>query len=310
MAGFLAALTASTIWGFAPVFFTALNHVPRDELLAHRVAWACAFVLAYCIVTGRMPRVLAAVRDRRLLAALTFTAAMTTLNWGIFLLAISAGRVFEVGMGYYMMPLLSVALGVVILREKLSRLQWTAVALAGVAVTVLGLGLGVAPWLPLALGGSFALYGFARKRIDVGSIVGFQVEAMLVAPVMLAWLAGVHWLGWQGFGDGVAAQFGAEAYTSLMLVASGIVTGLPLILFAEATRRMEYSTVGLLQYVNPTLQVVAAGTILGERFTPWHWWALALIWVALAIYGRELMRQGRARRSAAMSAPTDSVTVR
>lgn len=310
MAGFLAALTASTIWGFSPVFFTGLNHVPRDELLAHRIVWACVFVLAYCVLTGRMPRVRAAMRDRRLLAALALTAATTTLNWGIFLLAISAGRVFEVGLGYYMMPLISVALGVVILRERLSRLQWAAVGLAGAAVAVLGLGLGIAPWLALALGGSFALYGFMRKRIDVGSIVGFQVEVLLVAPVMLAWLLGVHWLGWLGFGDGMPAAFGTDAYTSLMLAASGIVTGLPLILFAEATRRMEYSTVGLLQYVNPTLQVAAAGTILGEHFTPWHWWALALIWVALAIYGRELLRQGRARRSAVISASTVSTTVK
>lgn len=310
MAGILAALTASTIWGFSPVFFTGLNHVPRDEVLAHRIVWACVFVLAYCMATGRMPRVRATVRDRRLLAALTFTAATTTLNWSIFLLAISAGRVFEVGMGYYMMPLISVALGVVILRERLSPLQWAAVALAGVAVTVLGLGLGVAPWLPLALGGSFAVYGFTRKRIDVGSIVGFQIEALMIAPVMLVWLAGVHWLGWRGFGDGAPAQFGSDAYTSWMLVASGIITGLPLILFAEATRRMEYSTVGLMQYVNPTLQVTAAGTILGEHFTPWHWWALALIWVALALYGRELLRQGNSRRRAAIRLSTESRTVR
>jgi chloramphenicol-sensitive protein RarD len=310
MAGFLAALAASTIWGFAPAFFSLLNHVPRDELMAHRVAWACVFVLAYCIATGRMPRVWATMRERRLLGGLACTAGFTTFNWSVFLLAVAYGRVFEVGLGYYMMPLISVALGVVVLRERLSALQWAAVALAAAAVAVLSTGLGIVPWFPLALGLSFALYGFVRKRLDVGSIVGFQVEVALVTPFMLAWLAGVHWLGWQGFGDGVPAQFGKDGFTSLLLIASGVVTGLPLILFAEAARRIEYSTLGFMQYLNPTLQIISAGAILGESFTRWHWGALALIWCALALYGRELIRQGRARRRAAISSSTVSATVR
>lgn len=296
MAGVFAALTASVIWGFSPVFFSLLNAVPRDELLAHRIGWACMFVLAYCIATGRMGRVGAAFRDRRLIRPLMLSASLMTLNWFIFLLAVGAGRVFESGIGYYMMPLMSVGLGVALLGERLNRRQWLAVALAAVAVAVLSFGVGAAPWLALALGGTFAAYGFIRKRTDVGSIVGFQIEILLVTPAALIWLAGVHWLGWQGMGSGVAAQFGADGFVSLMLVASGIMTGLPLILFAEATRRMKYSTVGLMQYVNPTIQVASAGVLLGEHFSPWHWWALALIWCALAIYGRELLRQGRDRQ--------------
>jgi chloramphenicol-sensitive protein RarD len=296
MAGFFAALTASVIWGFSPVFFSLLNGVPRDEVLAHRTGWACLFVLAYCIATGRMGRVGATLRDGRVMRSLMLSATFMTVNWFIFLLAVSAGRVFESGIGYYMMPLMSVGLGVALLGERLSRLQWLAVVLAAVAVAVLSFGIGAAPWLALALGGTFAAYGFIRKRTDVGSIVGFQVEILLVTPAALMWLAGVHWLGWQGIGGGVPAQFGADGFTSLMLVASGIMTGLPLILFAEATRRMEYSTVGLMQYLNPSIQIVAAGILLGERFSPWHWSALALIWCALAIYGRELLRQGRERR--------------
>jgi len=299
MAGFFAALTASVIWGFSPVFFSLLNEVPRDELLAHRIAWACVFVLAYCVATGRMGRVRAAFQDSRLIRPLMLSAMFMTVNWFIFLLAIGAGRVFESGIGYYMMPLMSVGLGVALLGERLNRRQWLAVALAAVAVAVLSFGVGAAPWLALALGGTFASYGFIRKRTDVGSIVGFQVEILLVMPAALMWLVGVHWLGWQGIGGGVPAQFGADGFISLMLVASGIMTGLPLILFAEATRRMEYSTVGLMQYVNPTIQVASAGVLLGEHFSRWHWWALALIWCALAIYGRELLRQGRERRGLA-----------
>lgn len=310
MAGFVAALTASLFWGFAPVFFSFLNEVPRDELLAHRIVWACLFVLIYCAATGRLPRVAATFRDRGLMRLLVLSSAMTTVNWFIFLLAIAAGRVFESGIGYYMMPLLSVALGVALLGERLNRLQWLAVGLAAVAVTVLSVGIGAAPWLPLALGGTFAVYGFLRKRADVGSIVGFQVEVLLVAVPSAVWLLGVHMLGWRGFPDGTPALFGHDLSVSLLLLASGIITGLPLILFAEATRRMPYSTVGLLQYVNPTIQIGAAGLLLGEHFTRWHWWALALIWCALAIYGRELLRQGRARRSASIRASTVSTTSR
>ena len=309
MAGLIAALTASAIWGFAPVYFSALKHVALDQVLAHRIAWACILVLGYCAVTGRLPRVWATLRDRRLLPWLLLTAAFMSFNYTAFLVAVAQGRVFEIGLGYYMMPLISVALGVVLLRERLSGLQWAAVGLAGIAVTVLGLGLGVAPWMSLALGTSFACYGFLRKRIDIGSIVGFQVEILAVTPFALAWLAGVYLNSWEGLGGGTV-QFGDDAWTTLLLVGSGVVTGLPLILFAEATRRMEYSTVGLLQYLNPSLQVLAAGAVLGEHFTRWHWIALGLIWVALTIYGRELLRQGRARRRASVNSSTESQTVR
>jgi chloramphenicol-sensitive protein RarD len=297
MGGFFAALAASFFWGFSPVFFSLLNDVPRDVLLAHRIAWACLFVLSFCVVSGLIGRLRAALGERGVIRPLMLSAALMTVNWFIFLLAVGAGRVFESGIGYYMMPLMSVGLGVALLGERLNRLQWLAVALAAVAVAVLSFGAGAAPWLALALGSTFAAYGFIRKRTDVGSIVGFQVEILLVTPAALFWLAGVHWLGWQGIGGGAPAQFGGDGFISLMLAASGIMTGLPLILFAEATRRMEYSTVGLMQYVNPTIQVASAGVLLGEQFSRWHWWALALIWCALAVYGRELLRQARARRA-------------
>ena len=307
--GFLAALGASCIWGVAPVFFTLLNDVPRDELLAHRAVWACLFVLGYCTATGRLPRVAATLRDGRVMAGLALSTFLMTSNWFIFLTAVAAGRVFDAGLGYYMMPLMSVALAVALLGERLSALQWAAIALAALAVGILSYGLGAAPWLPLMIGGSFALYGLVRKRIDVGSIVGFQAEALIVAPVALVWLAVIHGLGWR-FMDGSYGLFGADLRTSLLLAASGIVTGLPLILFAEAARRLPYATLGLMQYLNPTIQIAAAGLILGEVFTQWHWWALALIWCALALYGRELLRQGRARRSAAIISSTVASSLR
>ncbi len=295
--GFLAALGATSIWGLGPLFFDLLNHVPRDELLAHRGVWACAFALLYCAMTGRLPRVAETLSDRATMRWLALSTAMMTANWFVFLIAVAAGRVFDAGLGYYMLPLMQVALGVAVFGERLSRLQWAAVAVAALAVAVLSVGLGAAPWLPLAIAGSFAVYGFVRKRLEVGSIVGFQVESLLIAPVSLGWLAGVHLLGWRGM-EGIAAVFGTDPRTSLLLVASGIVTALPLILFAEAARRLPYATLGLMQYLSPSLQIASAALILGEAFTRWHWWALALIWCALALYGRELVRAARAARRA------------
>lgn len=307
--GYVAALGAMLLWGFGPLFFDLLNHVPRDELLAHRGVWACVFVFLYCAATGRLPRVRAILADRAAMRWLVASTAMMTLNWFLFLVAVAAGRVFDAGLGYYMLPLMQVALGVALFGERLSGLQWAAVGLAALAVAVLAAGLGAAPWLPLAIAASFAVYGSIRKRLDVGSIVGFQVESLLIAPLSLGWLIGVHYLGWRGMA-GTPALFGADAGASLLLVASGIVTGLPLILFAEAARRLPYATLGLMQYLSPSIQIASAALILGEVFTRWHWWALGLTWCALALYGGELMRQGRARRSAAISSSTVPTTVR
>lgn len=290
----LGAVAAATVWGLSPIYYNALSHVPPLELLAHRVCWGGLVVAAFGAVTGRLPALRAALSDARERRGLIATAALIALNWYGFLWGVQSGHATESGLGYYIMPLVSVGLGVVLLGERLSRLQWAAVALAALAVATLTYGLGGVPWLALGLAATFALYGLMRKRMGTGPIVGFLAESALIGPLALVWILGVEFAGWVGPDGRAGGMFGADWATALMLVISGPLTGVPLILFATAARRMAYSTVGLIVYVNPTLQVAVAGLVLGEPFTPWHWAALAMIWVGLAFYSRESLRQDAA----------------
>jgi len=299
--GVIAALIASTIWGGGPLFFNQLSHVPPVELLAHRMVWGAVFVGAFCWATGRGPRLRAAFADPRQRWPLLASALLIALNWFVFLWSVQAGRVTEAGVGYYLMPLVSVLLGTALLGERLSHRQWVAVGAAASAVAVLSVGIGAAPWLPVTLAVSFSLYGLIRKRIATGAIVGFQAETLMLVPLALLWLGLVHSGAVLEEVDRPGGLFGADPRTSLLLVLAGPYTGLPLILFAEAARRLAYSTTGMIQYLNPTLQVGCAGLILGELFTPWHVVALGLIWAGLALYTLELLRLERAARKASIA---------
>lgn len=310
MAGLMAAIAAATIWGVAPLFFVLLRHVPPEEVLAHRTLWGAVFVGVFCLVTGRTERIRAALAGRRERRVLAMTAGLIAINWFVFLAAVQAGRVMESGIGYYIMPIVTVVLAVAVLGERLDRAQWAAVALAGLAVVVLSAGTRSAPLVPLALALSFSFYGLLRKRAETGAISGFVVETMFLAPVALFWIAGAAAFGWTGISGATGGQFGADWETSLLLIAAGPVTGVPLILFAEAARRLRYSTTGLVLYIGPTLQVIIAGAVLGEPVTDWHLVALPMIWTALALYSASAYRRERASVRAAMAASTVSTTIR
>jgi len=310
MQGAAAAILASVLWGVNPLFFSLLGHVPTVELLAHRIFWAAVFVGFFCVFTGRAPRLRAALLDSRARRGLMLTACLITVNWGVFLYAIQAGRVAEAGVGYYLMLLVAVGLGVFVLGEDLSRLQTAAIMLAALAVLLLGIGLGAAPWLPVTLAISFSFYGLLRKRMETGSIVGFEVEALLLMPFAAGWIGLIWAMGWSGSEASPGGWFGADLRTSLLLMLAGPFTGLPLILFAEAARQMKYSTASLIQYINPTLQVAGATLILGESVSMWFLVSLGIIWISLALYTREILRQEKASEIAASVSSTVSTTVR
>ncbi len=308
MAGLAAAILASVIWGLSPIFYKALGHVPPLELLSHRICWGCLVVLLYCLATGRAGRLRETIASPAVLW-LGATAALISVNWLGFLWALQADRATEAGMGYYIMPLVAVGLGVLVLGERLSVTQWLAVALAVAAVTALSLGLGLLPWLAVGLAVTFALYNLIKKRMETGPIVGFTVETAIVVPFAAIWLYGAGAAGWTGPDAAAGGWFGRDAQTTAMLVLSGPLTSAPLILFAEAARRMAFSRVGLVQYINPTLQVTVASQIFGEPFTEWHTLALLLIWAGLALYTRDVVRQERASRALKASS-TVSATLR
>ncbi len=288
-----AGFAATTIWGLAPILYKELAHVPALELLAHRMVWGAGFLVIFCLATGRTPRLAAALGARRTLPWMLLGAVLICFNWGLFIWAILNGFAVEASLGYFILPIMSVLLGVVIFRERIGPRRWAAVVLAAAAVVVLGAGLGTPPWIALSLAASFAVYSTVKKMVDVGPIVSVTAESLILAPAALLWLAGVH-SGWWSEGADAAGFFGADWLTTLLLVLAGPATALPLILYAEATRGLPLSTVGLIFYINPALQAVVAVFIFAEPFTEWHAVAFALIALAIVLF----VRRGAAPRAA------------
>lgn len=290
---------ACTIWGLSPLYYKLLAHVAPLEVLSHRTLWSLVFFAGILALQGRLGRLRAALSTSRAVALIAFAALMISTNWFLFILSIQIGHATEASLGYYIFPLVAVLLGVVAFGEKLTRAQMVAVALAVLAVLTLTIGLGVPPWISLMLAGSFGLYGLVKKRLTVGPVVSVTAEVLLLAPVALIWL------GWLHSGHGTGGVYGHDLRTSGLLMVSGPLTALPLILFSFATQRVAMATIGLLQYINPTLQFLCAVLIFGEPFGPVHAAAFGLIWTALAIYSVASLRQENTRRKARMTSLAD-----
>ncbi len=286
--GLFAMIGACTIWGLSPLYYKVLVDIPSLELLAHRTLWSLVVFAAILGVQGRLGRVRDALAERRARFVVVIAALMITVNWFLFIVSVQIDRVVETSLGYYIFPLVAVLLGVVILRERLRALQWIAVGLATLAVVQLTIGLGAAPWISLTLAVTFGLYSLIKKRLTVGPMVSVTAEVLMLAPPAIAYLIWHH-----AMGQGV---FGTDAVTSLLLVFSGVLTALPLILFSAAAQRVPMATLGLLQYINPTLQFLCAVIVFAEPFTLWHQIAFGLIWAALALYSASALWGDRRAR--------------
>ena len=300
--GIVAIVAACTIWGLATLYYKAMAHVPPLEVLAHRTVWTFGFFGVLLAVQGRIAAAVALVRGPQG-GRVWLAAGIVAVNWGLFIWAIQTGHAVQASLGYYIFPLVSVCLGVMVLGERLSRGQGVAVGLACAAVGVLTYGLGVAPWVALALAFSFAPYMLIKKQMHAAAAVSVTAEVMLLLPLAVIWLVlaqgGVLAGGW----------FGRDAFTSWMLPLSGIITGGPLILFSWGAQRVRLSTLGLVQYLNPTLQAAPAVLVFREPFTGWHALAFGMIWAGLALYSVEGWRQERAARSLATSAGTSGTVL-
>jgi chloramphenicol-sensitive protein RarD len=287
-------LTAYAVWGVLPLYFKALATVGPVEIVAHRIVWSLVLLTVLAALLRRWPAIRTAIADPRLAATLLLTATLIGVNWTVYIYAVVSGHVLEGSLGYYLNPLVNVLLGVAFLKERLTRVQAGAVALAGVGVAILALGAGSALWISLALAASFASYGFVRKVAPVDAFEGLYIETLFLTPPALAWL------GW------LAAQhqsgFHVTLRTDLLLVLGGAVTAIPLLLFTAAAKRLPYSTLGFLQYVAPSLQFLIAVAVFGEPLTSSHLFCFALIWTALAIFIVEGFRAGRARSVLAAAA--------
>lgn len=287
------AAAAYLTWGVFPFYFHALAGIPAPEILGHRILWSAAFMAALVTVRRRWAGVVRQVRSPGTLGALALSAIFISTNWMIYIWAVNAGRVLEASLGYYVNPLVTVVLGVLFLRERLTRRQKIAIAMAAAGVAVLVVRARHVPWVALALALTFGFYGLIRKRARVDATAGLLTEVVLLAPLAAVYLA---WLGRAGL-----SHFGASGRQTALLAASGVVTALPLMWFAVGVQRLRLSTVGLLQYLNPTMQFSIAVFAFGEPFTAAHAAAFACIWVSLAIYTAEALAVTRAAAQRAVA---------
>lgn len=304
--GLWAMVATSVIWGLSALFYKALSHVPPLEVLSHRTIWSLVFFGIVLAVQGRLGEIGAVFRAPRLLAVMALAALMVSLNWGMFIWAIQSGRTIEASLGYYIYPIMSVLLGAVLFKERLGKVQVFAVAMIAAAVLLLTWGLGVAPWVSLVVMGTFVTYGVIKKQVPMGPVVSVTVEVLLLAPLALIWLWGVHTQGWTGIDGRNVAMFGQGWQDNIMLMLLGLITAGPLILYSYATKRLGFATQGLVFYLNPTLQFAVAVLAFGEPVSRWHAIAFPVIWAALAIYTLNALRQERA----AVSPSTVSTTVK
>ncbi|NOR63962.1 MAG: EamA family transporter RarD [Rhodobacteraceae bacterium] len=288
--GILAILAASLIWGLSGLFYKALAHVPPLEVLSHRTLWSLLLFGIILAFRGRLGAVLAALKSRRTVAALALAAVMISLNWGGFIMSIQFGYALEASLGYYFFPLMVVLLGALFLGERFSRGQGAALGLMAMAVLVLTVGLGAPPWIALYLATTFSIYALIKKQVAAGPMVSVFIEVLLLSPLAVVWLYGAHSVGWATV-PRPAGWFGDNWQDSVLLILTGPMTAGPLILFSYAAQRVRLSTVGLIQYLNPTLQFMVATLIFSEPFTQWHAIALPLIWAALALYYFETKRR-------------------
>lgn len=294
--GVLAMVLACTIWGLSSLFYKLLSPVPPLEVLAHRTLWSLVFFAVILAPQRRLGEIAQCLATPRL-ALVTLAAALTiSANWFGFIYSVQVGRAMEASLGYYIFPLVAVLLGLAVFGDRLRPLQWAAVALATVAVVLLTIGLRVAPTISLMLALTFGLYGVLKRKMPAAPMASVGAEVTLLAPVALLWLGLAHGFGWAGLPGRTGGIFLTDLWLSVLLVLAGPLTGLPLMLFSYATQRLPLPTVGLIQYLNPTLQFLCATLVFGEPFTPWHAIAFPMIWAALAIYSADgllAVRRGR-----------------
>ena len=287
-AGFFYALTAYAMWGFLPLFFRAAEHIPASELVIHRVLWSLPTAAIVLGVLGRLHEIPPLLKNWKIVRMMVVTALLISINWGIYVWAISVNLASETALGYYINPLLTVLIGYLLLGERLGKWQALAVALAftGVLIrTVMG---GVFPWISLSLAFSFAIYGYLRKTVAVGPTQGFMIEVIILFPFALVYAV---WLAAQGGGHVELANGNI-----FWLMACGPVTAFPLIFYAYGAKRLRLATIGLMQYIAPSMIFIIAFFVFGEELDFWQGVTFVLIWSALAIYSWSTFRSSAPKR--------------
>ncbi len=280
--GLFLALAAFLIWAFLPLLFKNIEQVANLEILAWRILSAMVTLIAVGLLTRSWPAIFRLIRTPRVLGILAITAALNLINWLTFIMATRSGHVLEISLGYFINPLVNVALGMVLLRERIGKMQGLAVSLAAIGVLIMAFHSGGTLWISLTLAFTFAIYGLVRKVIAVGPLEGVTIEMLLLTPIATAFL----------IAGATTPAAGYSAHNIVLLAFAGPLTALPLFLYAAASRRMPYSALGMIQYVGPSLQFCLA-IWLGEPLRAEHFMTFAFIWVALAIFAVDGVKRVR-----------------
>ncbi|MEO5652529.1 MAG: EamA family transporter RarD [Marmoricola sp.] len=281
--GFLLGAAAYAMWGLFPLYWPLLEPAGAIEILAHRICWSLLTMAVLTLLLRRTAQLRAIFTNRRTAAILGAASVVIGVNWGGFIYGVNAGRVVEVSLGYFINPLVTVLLGVIVLKETLRPLQWAAVGIATLAVIVLAVDYGHPPWIALMLAVSFATYGLAKKQANTGAVESLTFETVMLAPLAVGYLV---WLSVAGSGTFI----GEGLDHSVLLTTTGLVTAVPLIAFGAAAIRIPMTTIGLLQYLAPTIQFALGLLVFHEAMTPVKWAGFGLVWVALAMFTSEALR--------------------
>lgn len=290
--GVINAISAYTMWGIAPIYFKLLQDVSSDEILMHRVLWASAFLLFIVFAMKKTRALVEIVTNKILLVKLLVTATILAINWYLFIWAVNNDHLLDASLGYYINPLLNVALGMIFLGERLRKWQGFAVFLAVIGVTIQVILLGTLPIISLALAGTFGVYGLLRKKLHVDSLVGLLVESLLMLPVALIF--------WQFFlTSSTSNLFENNTSLNITLVLAGVVTTAPLLCFTAAAKRLTLAALGFFQYIGPSIMFILATFLYQEPLAPAKLITFGLIWTALAIFSYDSYRAKKAKRKAA-----------
>ena len=289
--GLATGVGAYVLWGVLPLYFPLLQPAGAVEIIAHRVVWSLLFCFVLLAATRTWGAFVTALRNRRTLGILSVAAVLLAANWLVFVFGILTDRVVDAALGYYINPLVTVTLAVVVLRERLRPVQGVALGFGAAAVVVITAGYGQLPWIALVLAMTFGFYGLIKNRVGrtVGAVPGLAVETLVLAPLALGYLV---WMSVIGQGTFETEGLGH----ALILASSGIVTAIPLLLFNSAARRLPLSMLGLLQYIAPTLQLLIGVLVLHEQMPAARWWGFALVWTALGILTVDGVRTSHAQR--------------
>lgn len=283
--GITAAIGCYLIWGFLPLYFRAVSHVSPFEVIANRILWSLILLLLILSLRGTFGNFIRMLGNGKTLLALTGTSTLIAINWLTYVWAVNNEHVVAASLGYFLNPLVNILLGFVILKERLGRFQWIAVGLTAIGVAIMAGSALDTLWISLALAFSFGFYGLVRKMTAATALQGLAAETLILTPPALAYMA---WLAASG-----SLALGMDVTTTGLLALSGVVTSVPLLLFAVATKRMAYSTLGLVQFIAPTLQFLLGIFVFGETLNSGQLWSFVLIWAGLVLYTVDSLRQAR-----------------